>query len=81
MPKETTEERTKFIDRLVEIEPKIKYHYVSGVGIEYCGKQAEPLLIVSQLKAPDEKGNVVWEFHFLDGEEEFYTCKENLLSV
>lgn len=81
MPKETTEERTKFIDRLVEIEPKIKYHYVSGAGIEYCGERAEPLLIVSQLKAPDKKGNVVWGFHFLDGEEEFYTCKENLLAV
>lgn len=69
--------REELIDKLCEIEPNVKFHYVNADCIQYCDDRSSPLLEVSQSKPIDSEGNVEWSFHFVESGDT-YTFSENI---
>lgn len=69
--------KEELIDKLCEVDDKIKYHYVNADCIQYCDSQSSPVLEVSQSKPLDSDGNVEWQFHFIESGD-VYTFSENV---
>lgn len=69
--------KEELIDKLVDLQGTIKYHYVDAKSIQYCDDRSSTILEVSQVSPPDADGWVEWEFRFIE-DNSIYIFKENI---
>ena len=76
MKNTTIDAKSELIDLMVNLDGRIKYHFVDGNCIQYCDNRSSPILIVSQENISREKNEVTWRFSFLEtGEDYLFTEK------